>query len=115
MSELKLNIYNKDKIEKSYIVNDAYINTGIVETIFDLVDIDKLMSKTTTQEELGKELLKIIVKGWSSFKQVIMELCEGLTEEEWKKTKIGDVAKIIIAILQNALSSLNEVGGSEKN
>ena len=114
MSELKLNIYNKNKIEKTYIVEDAYINTGIVETIFDLVDIDKLMNESTTQEELGRELLKIIVKGWGSFKQVIMELCDGLTEEEWKKTKLNEVAQIIIAILQNALSSLNDIGGTEK-
>lgn len=113
--ELKLNIYNKAKIIKTYTTKNIYINTSVVETIFELVDIDKLMNKTTSQEELGKELLKIIVKGWANFKNVIFELFEGITEEEWKKTRINEVARLIIFILQDALAALNDIGGSEKN
>ena len=115
MQEVVLNIYNKDKIEKTFKTKDIYINTGIVETIFDLVDIDKLMNKSTSQEDLGRELLKVIVKGWGSFKEVIKQIFPDLTEEDWKKTRLNEVTSIIITILQNALSSLNDIGGNEKN
>lgn len=115
MNELKLNIYNKKEIIKTYTIEYEYINTGIAEAIFELIDIDKFLSKTTTKEELGKELFRIVVKGWPLFKQVIIELCDGkLTEEEWKKTRSDEVVEIIIVILQNALSSLNSLGGNKK-
>ena len=116
MKELKLNIYNrKGKVEKTYKNEDVFISTGVVEEIFELVDIDKLVSKTTTKEELGKELLKVIVKGWKNFKEIILSFFDGMTEEEWKRTKINEIASIIIYILQEALSSLNDIGGNEKN
>lgn len=116
MKELKLNVYDiKGKVVKTYKTECLLITTGVVERIFELVDIDKLVNKTTSQEELGKELLKVIVKGWKNFKDVILSMFDGITEEEWKRTRINEVASIIIYILQEALSSLNDIGGNEKN
>lgn len=111
----ELNIYdNKGNIVKTYKTEYIYISTGIVEDIFKLVDIDKLLSKGTTQEELGAEMLKIVVKGWSNFKQIIMQIFDGLTEEEFKNTRLNEIVSIIFYILNNALSSLNNIGTNEK-
>ena len=111
----ELNIYdNKGNIVKTYKTEYIYISTGIVEDIFKLVDIDKLLSKGTTQEELGAEMLKIVVKGWGNFKQIIMQIFDGLTEEEFKNTRLNEIVSIIFYILNNALSSLNNIGTNEK-
>lgn len=112
----ELHIYdNKNNIVKTYKTDYSFITTGIVEDIFKLVDIDKLMNKNTTQDELGRELLKIVVKGWDSFKSIIISLFDGLTEEEFKQTHLNEIVNIIFYILNNALSSLNSIGTNEKN
>lgn len=115
MQELKLNIYNKKKIVKTYTTNDVNITTGIVEKIFKLVDIDKLLNTSTSQEDLGKMILKVVIKGFSDFKIVIIESFEGMTEEEFWNTHFDEVAKVIMYILTNAISSLNGIGTNEKN
>ena len=111
----ELHIYdNKNNIVKTYKTDYIYITTGIVEDIFKLVDIDKLMNKSTSQEDLGRELLKVVVKGWDSFKNIIISLFDGLTEEEFKQTHLNEIVNIIFYILNNALSSLNNIGTNEK-
>lgn len=117
MQELKINIYNKKKIVKTYKTNDIFITTGTVENIFKLVDIDKLLDKATSQEELGKMVLKIVIKGWAKFKDVILEIFEedGMTEEEFENTRLNEIVKFIMYILTNALNSLNDIETNEKN
>lgn len=114
MQELKLNIYNKKKIVKTYTTNDVNITTGIVEKIFKLVDIDKLLNISTSQDDLGKMILKVVIKGFSDFKVVILDSFEGMTEEEFWNTHFDEVAKVIMYILTNAISSLNGIGTNEK-
>lgn len=115
MAELKLKIYEKNKVVKTYKTSDVFVETGVVEEIFKLVDIDKLLNKSTSQEDLGKMVLKVVVKGWDSFKWVILQIFDGLTEEEFKHTRLNDVVKVIMAVLLSSLSSLNEIGTDEKN
>lgn len=115
MAELKLKIYEKNKVVKTYKTSDVFVETGVVEEIFKLVDIDKLLNKSTSQEDLGKMVLKVVVKGWDSFKAVILQIFDGITEEEFKHTRLNDVVKVIMAVLLSSLSSLNEIGTDEKN
>lgn len=111
-----LNIYDKKgKVVKTYSTNEIFVTTGIVEDIFKYVDIDTLLNKSTSQEDLGKLILKIVVKGWSNFKEIILNLFDNLTEEEFRETRINEVASVILNVLTYALSSLNSIGTSEKN
>lgn len=115
MAEIKLNIYNKNKVVKTYKTSDLFVEVGLVEDIFKLVDIDKLLDKSTSEEDLGKMVLKLVIKGWGSFKAVILELFEGLTEEEFKHTRLNEVASVILAIVMGALTSLNNIETGKKN
>lgn len=116
MKELKINIYdNKNNVVKTYTTKDIYVSTGIVEDIFKLVDIDVFLSKTNDADLMGRELIKIVVKGWSSFKEVILQVFEGMTEEEFRHSHLNEINTVILYILQNALVSLNGIGTNEKN
>lgn len=113
--DIKLNIYKRDKIVKTYSTKSLYITTGTVEKIFKETDVDKLLAENTTQEKVGREILKICVKGFPNFKDTILDIFEGMTEEEWGNTHIDEIARVIFLILQNALASLNGINVNEKN
>lgn len=113
--ELKLDIYENKKVVKTYKSNDFVLTTGICEDILNTVDIDKLTSGGLTQEQLGMEILKIVTKSFNKFKPFLQDIFEGLTEEEYRKTKIKDVANVIIKVVTYTISELFSVEGNSKN
>lgn len=116
MRELKLNIFDsKHKVIKTYTSTDIFISTGIVEDLFKVIDIDKFLSKTNDADTMGRELIKIIIKGWDNFKEIILQVFDGITEDEFKHTDLAEINVVIMYVLQNALSSLNGIGTNEKN
>lgn len=108
--ELKLNIYENGKIVKTYTANDFTLQTGICEDILNTVDIDKLTAGN--DQQLGIEIIKIVAKSFSKFKPFLQDVFDGLSEEEYRKTAIKEVAGVIIQIVKYTISELYSVGGS---
>lgn len=114
--ELKLNIYGKSKkIEKTYETSEIFLMTGTCEDILKAVDIDRLMNGKLSDTEMGVELIKTVTKSFKLFCPFLQEIFDGLTEEEFRRTKIDEVAKCVVEIVKYAISELFNVGGTEKN
>lgn len=117
--ELKLNVYKGSKIEKTYTAETFRLSTGICEDILQLVDIDKLLSGDLKDKDfqnvLGFELLKIVTKSFSSFKELLKDIFDGLTDEEIRNTPIDEVGKIVFQIVLHTVNKLYSVGGATKN
>lgn len=107
--ELQLNIYENGKVSKTYTSNDFTLTTGICEDVLELVDIDSLMGKSKTQEELGLEILKVVIKLFPKFKPFLQEIFVGLTDEEFRKTAIKEVGTVIINIVRFTITELYSV------
>lgn len=107
--ELQLNIYENGKVLKTYTSNDFTLTTGICEDVLELVDIDSLMGKSKTQEELGLEILKVVIKLFPKFKPFLQEIFVGLTDDEFRKTAIKEVGTVIINIVRFTISELYSV------
>lgn len=113
--ELKLNIYDGKKVEKTYTANDFTLMTGVCEDILNIVDIDKLTSGKLDNTALGIEVVKIVAKSFSKFKPFLQDVFDGLTDEEYRRTSIKEVAAVVFAIVKYTISELYDVGGTEKN
>ena len=113
--ELKLNIYENGKIIKTYKANDFTLMTGICEDIINVVDVDKLTSGNLNDQTLGVEIIKIVAKSFSKFKPFLQDVFDGLTEEEYRKTSIKEVANVVINIVKYTISELYSVGNNSKN
>lgn len=103
--ELKLNIYKGREIEKTYTSNDFMLMTGTCEDILKLIDIDKF-SSNLSETELGMEILKIVIKAFDKFNVVMKEIFDGLTDEEYKRTQIKDVAGIVVQVVIYTINEL---------
>lgn len=110
--ELKLNIYEGKEIVKTYVSQDFELMTGTCEDILRIIDTQKvieLAEKSTG--ELGSYLLKKAILQYDDFRPLIMKAFAGVTEEEYRNTRMAEVGVIIVSIImysvQQVFSILN--------
>ena len=113
--ELKLNIYESGKVAKTYKAKDFTLTTGICEDVIQEVDIDKMTSGGMDEQKLGIEIIKIVAKSFSKFKPFLQDVFDGLTDEEYRKTSIKEVANVIFTIVKYTINELYSVGNTSKN
>ena len=112
---MTLNVYKGKKIEKTYTAKDFTLMTGTCEDIINMVDIDKLTSGKLNEQQLGIEIVKIVAKSFTKFRPFLQEVFDGLTDEEYRRTSIKEVARNVITIVQYTIGELFNVGGDSKN
>lgn len=96
--ELKLNIYNEEGIEKTYVTETYDIMFGTVEDLMDVIDIDK------TDDD--KEFVKMIYKGFKLLKPFLKDIFEGLTDDELKRVKVKEIIPVFVTVFQFAFEQL---------
>ena len=114
--EMKLNIYGKGgEVEKTYTSNSVKLKTGVCEDLLKIIDIDKMTDKNLSNEVLGVEMIKIVVKSYDIIKPLILDIFDGLTEEELRNTDVKEVAEVIKTAVVFTLNSLMGIGNNSKN
>ena len=108
--EFKINVYNGQKIEKTYIAKDYNLMMGTAEDILDVVDIDKLGGDVENAE---MEIFKMIVKSFKTFAPMIQEIFPDLTDDEYRRVPVKEVARVVIEVLKYTVGELFTV--SSKN
>lgn len=105
--EIKLDIYKKKEIIKTYKTDTYDLMFGTVEDFANLINIDEL--KTCTDAEIIKLVGKAIFSGMDIIKVLLKDVFVGLTDEELRNTKSKDIAKVLVEIVK---FTLNEIGKS---
>lgn len=113
--ELTLNIYDDDgKIAKTYKSQDFDLMTGTCEDILKTLDIDRIMSSMKNSEELGREIIRVVLTGYEKFRPFIFRAFKGLTEDEFAHTKMKEVGRIITSIAIYTINELFSILGTQK-
>ena len=118
--ELKLNIYEGTEIVKTYVSQDFELMTGTCEDILRIIDTQKvieLAEKSTG--ELGSYLLKKAILQYDDFRPLVMKAFAGVTEEEYRNTRMADVGVIIVSIIMYSVQQIFSIltvptGGRKK-
>mgnify|MGYP001117997385 CR=1 FL=1 len=110
--EIKLNIYNKKEIVKTYTTNSYDIQFGTVEDLINLIDLDKL--KSDDDFELIKMVGIIVNDGFDIVKQLLKDMFEGLTDEELRCTKVSEIISALSEPIKFVIKRLYK-GGNSKN
>lgn len=113
--EVRLNIYKTlelEEIEKTYVIDDFKIATGVAEDLLDLVNIDMFLDGDENKQMA--ELLKVVVKGRPQFKVLMKKCFKGLTDEEITRTNLGEFVKAVFNIAIYTIAGLMNLA-DEKN
>lgn len=108
---MKLNIYDKKRIVKTYTADAYDLELGPVEDIIKVVELDKL--KNGTQEEILGIAMNAISHSLGTIKDLMRDIFDGLTDEELRHVHIVDLASVLVDVIAYAISQLR--GGSRKN
>lgn len=102
--DLKLNIYEKRKVIKTYTAETYDLMFGTVEDLLDVMDIDNIQADNRT--ELLKAVAKVLAHSMDIVKPLLKDVFEGLTDEELRNTKISEIVDVLSNIV---IYSINQI------
>lgn len=111
--ELKLNIYDNNKIIKTFTTDEMMITTGFVEDLLEVINIDDILSDNGDVKKAGESLFRWVMKDFKKFKSFITRLF-GMTDDEFRMTAASEVGEVIMQIIGFAIGSLMTVGNDKK-
>ena len=103
---MKLNIYDKNKIVKTFECENYDLKFGVVEDVIELFDFEDL--KNSSDIELIKIVGRVIPKSLGSIKDLMKDIFVGLTDEDLKNTTIKELAGVLIEVVKYALNQISE-------
>lgn len=109
--ELKLDIYNKKEVEKTYTCDTYDLMFGTIEDFLELVNVDEL--KTGSDAEILVLIGKALPKGKEMIKTLFKDVFEGITDEELKNTRTKDMTKVLLDIIKYSIAEIG-IGVNEK-
>ncbi|MEE1172050.1 MAG: hypothetical protein U0K87_06810 [Ruminococcus sp.] len=95
---MKLNIYHRGKIEKTYETETHRVLYGTIRKISKISD--SITVTASDDSEFYNSILKIIPSATEAIDDVLYELFPELTEEEITRTDIGEIALIIFELIK---------------
>ena len=105
--ELKLNIYNTNgEIDKIYITEDFRLMTGTCEDILEIVEIDKMKNLKAMTDDEALEIMGMMMGLFKQFKPIMKQVFPELTDDEYRRTDMRDVAGIAWQIIQYTIGTL---------
>lgn len=108
---MKLNIYEKKNIVKTYTAETYELMFGTVEDVAEAVKLDDL--KTGSDTEIIGLVSNLVMKSMSTVKELMKDIFDGLTDEELKNTRVSEIVQVVIDVV---MFTMNELGkGDQKN
>ena len=109
---LKLNIYKKREIIKTYESDTYDLLFGTVEDFLGLIDLDKI--KTGSDAEIIKLVGQACIGGMDTIKSLLKDVFEDLTDEDLKNTRVSEIVKVLTQIIRYSIMGITK-GKDGKN
>ena len=107
---MKLTIYERKQPVKTYTAETYDLMFGTVEDIADAMNIDSL--KTGTDVEIIQMAVNLIRNNMDLVKDLLKDIFNGLTDEELRKTKVREIAGVLLEVVKFTITQL-KMGGSK--
>lgn len=102
---MKLNIYEKKKVIKTY-ETDAYdLMFGTVEDVAGALKLDDL--KTGSETEIIKMAMGLILNSLNTVRDLMKDIFDGLTDEELRNVKVKEMAEVLLEVAQYTLELMD--------
>ena len=109
---MKLNIYEKKQIVKTYEADSYDLMFGVLEDVADAIKLDEL--KTGTDAEIIKMAGNLVLHSIDTVKDLFKDIFEGITDEELKHCKVNEMAMVLVEVVKVTITQLGK-GFGPKN
>ena len=117
---MKLNIYGKvdgkKQIVKTYETTEYDLMFGTIEDLLETVDIGSI-GEEITDEAILKIVAGLMINSAGTVKAFLMDMFEGITEDEIKNTTVKEVARVFVDVIIYTITQMTNsfAWGAEKN
>ncbi len=110
--DLKLKIYEKREVVKTYTTDEYDLMYGTLEDVFNALNLDDLRSSDDV--ELIKFVTNAVVKNKDIINHLLKDVFDGLTDDELRHAKVKDIASILVELVKFTIEQIS-IGASSKN
>lgn len=107
-----LNVYEKRQIVRTYEADSYDLPFGVIEDVADVIKLDSI--KTGSDVELIKVALDVVLRCTDSVKNLMKDIFDGITDEDLKKTKVTEMAQVLIEVVKYTGEELGKGIGKKK-
>ena len=108
---MKLNIYDKKQIVKTYSVDAYDLMWGVVEDVANAIKLDEL--KTGSQDEIIKLVANFVVSGRDTVNYLLKDIFDGITDEELRCVRVSEIVSVLVDVVKFTIAQLGKI--TEKN
>ena len=108
---MKLNIYDKKTVVKTYEADTYDLMFGTVEDVANAINLDAL--KDGTDAEVIRMIGGLVITSMPTITDLLKDIFEGLTDDEIKHTKVKEIAAVLLDVVKFTLGELRK--GTGKN
>lgn len=99
---LKLNIYNKKEIVKTYTSETVDLTFGQLEDVICILDGKRL--------DNNEDMVNLVRESLPELKELLKYIFEGLTDDELRNTRISELIQVCIRIFHTAIMEIRGIG-----
>lgn len=108
---MKLKIYEKKQVIKTYEVDTYDLMFGVLEDVANAIKLDEL--KTGTDAEIIKMAGNLVIHSMDTVKDLFKDIFEGITDDELKKCKVSEMAIVLVDVVKYTLDQLGKGFGGK--
>ena len=109
---MKLNIYEKKSIVKTYEASEYELMFGTVEDMIDAAKLDKIESGTDA--EIVVAATNLVTTSMDTVKDLLKDVFDGLTDDEIRNTRVSEIVNVIVDVIRYAISQISLFGGGKR-
>jgi hypothetical protein len=103
---MKLNVYEKKKIVKTYEADAYDLTFGVVEDVADAIKLDEL--KSGTDAEIIKLAANLVLKSTETVRDLMKDIFDGITDEELRHTTVVEQAGVLVEIVKYTFEQIGK-------
>ncbi len=105
---LTLGIYKKQNLVKQYQASTYDLMFGTAEDILAIIKAEGL--NVENEQALTETVMNLAMRSMDTVKGLLLDIFDGLTEEELRSTKLKEVAAVLIAVVRYAVAQVASTG-----
>ncbi len=109
---MKLNIYEKKSIVKTYEASEYELMFGTVEDMIEAAKLDEIESGTDA--EIVVAATNLVTTSMDTVKDLLKDVFDGLTDDEIRHTRVSEIVNVIVDVIRYAVSQISLFGGGKR-
>lgn len=102
---MKLNVYEKKKVVKTYTADSYKLLLGTVEDVTNAVNLDNM--KTGSNAEIIGMAFNLVKNSYSTVVNLMKDIFDDITDEDLKKCAVDEIVTVIAEVITMTLVQLN--------